>query len=93
MPAGSCRSICGQSHGRCQPLCHTCRKCDNYAQRYSMSLLHPGRASKILKAPPKQANLLVVGCVGFFIYFSGTGEGNLSGKNTAINLGFVLFYH
>ena len=25
MPAGSCRSICGQSHGRCQPLCHTCR--------------------------------------------------------------------
>ena len=24
MPAGGCRSIFGQSHGRCQPLCHTC---------------------------------------------------------------------
>ena len=24
MPAGSCRGICGQSHGRCQPMHHTC---------------------------------------------------------------------
>ena len=24
MPAGSCRGICGWSHGRCQPLHHTC---------------------------------------------------------------------
>ena len=54
MPAGSCRSICGWSHGRCQPLCHTCKKGNNYAQRHSVSLPHLERASKILKAPPNR---------------------------------------
>ena len=49
MPAGSCRSIFGWSHGRHQPLHHTCETGDNYAQRYSVSPLHPGRASKVLK--------------------------------------------
>ena len=32
MPAGSCRGIYSWSHGRCQPLCHTCEKGDNYAK-------------------------------------------------------------
>ena len=54
MPAGSCRSTHGWSHGRCQPLCHTCKKGDNYAQRHSVSPLHLGTASKILKAPPNR---------------------------------------
>ena len=66
MPAGSCRSILGQSHGRCQPLCHTCKMGNNYAQRYSVSPLHLGRASPILKSSSKQVNLLSVGCVGSF---------------------------
>ena len=83
MPAGSCRSIFGWSHGRHQPLHHTCKTGDNYAQRHSVSLPHLGRASKILKSSSKQANLLFVGCVGFlFVFSSGTGEGNLSGKKT-----------
>ena len=78
MPAGSCRNICGWSHGRCQPLHHTCKTGDNYAQRYSVSPLHPGRASTILKSSSKQANLLFVGCAGFFplfVFSSGTGKG------------------
>ena len=65
MPAGSCRSIFGQSHGRHQPLPNTCETGDNYAQRHSASLLHLGRASKILKSSSKQANLSFVGCVAF----------------------------
>ena len=65
MLAGGCRSILGWSHGRCQPLCHTCKMGDNYAQGYSVSPLHLGRASKILKSSSKQANLLFVGCAGF----------------------------
>ena len=81
MPAGSCRSIFGQSHGRCQPLYHTCKTGDNYAQRHSVSLPHLARASTILKSTSKQANLFFVGCVGFlFVFSSGIGEGNLSGK-------------
>ena len=68
MLAGGCRSIFGVSHGRCQPLCHTCKKGDNYAQRHSVSLPHLGRASKVLKGSSKQANLLFVGCVGFFSF-------------------------
>ena len=46
MPAGSCRSICGQSHGRCQCLHHTCEKGNNYAQRHSVSPLHLGEHLK-----------------------------------------------
>ena len=81
MPAGSCRSIFGWSHGRCQPLHHTCKMGDNYAQGHSVSLLHLGRASTVVKSSPKQANLLFVGGVGFlFVFSSGTGEGNLSGR-------------
>ena len=79
MPAGGCRSIFGVSHGRCQPLCHTRKKGDNYAQGYSVGLPHLGRASKILKGSSKQANLLFVGCVGIFLllfaFSSGTGKG------------------
>ena len=67
MPAGGCRSILGQSHGRCQPLCHTREMGDNYAQGYSVSPLHPGRASPVLESSSKQANLLFVGCVGSFV--------------------------
>ena len=69
MPAGSCRSICGQSHGRCQPLCHTHKKGNSYAQRHSVSPLYLVRASKILKSSSLQANLLIVGCVGFLFMF------------------------
>ena len=69
MPAGGCRSIFGVSHGRCQPLHHTRKKGDNYAQRYSVGLPHPGRASKILRGSSKQTNLFFVGCVGIFFFF------------------------
>ena len=67
MPAGGCRSVCGWSHGRHQPLHYTCKTGNNYAQRHSVSLLHLGRASTILKSSSKQANLLFVGCAGFFL--------------------------
>ena len=71
MPAGSCRSIFGQSCGRCQPLHHTCKRGDNYTQRHSVSPLHLGKASKVPKSSSKQANLLFVGCEGFSfcVYF------------------------
>ena len=68
MLAGGCRSILGVSHGRCQPLHHSHKKGDNYAQRYSVSPPHPRRASKVLKGSSKQENLLFVGCVGFFSF-------------------------
>ena len=38
---------------------------------------HLGRASRDLKSSSKQANLLIVGCVGFsllFVFSSGTGK-------------------
>ena len=74
MPAGSCRSICDWSHGRCQPLCHICKKGDNFAQGYSVSPLHPGRASTILKNLPTGKS---VGCrlCGVFVYFLVQGKG------------------
>ena len=79
MPAGSCRSIFGVSHGRHQPLFHTCKKGNNYAQGHSVSPLHLERASTILKSSSRQANLLFVGCVGIFlllfVFSSGTGKG------------------
>ena len=68
MPAGGCRSIFGVSFGRHQPLCHTHEKGDNYAQGHSVSPLHLGRASTLLKSSSKQANLLFVDCVGFFSF-------------------------
>ena len=91
MPAGSCRSIFGWPHGRQQPLCHTCKMGNNYAQGHSVSLPHLGRASTILKSSSKQANLLFVGCVGFpFVFSSGKGEGNLSERKMQTGLGFIL---
>ena len=70
MLAGNCRSIYSSSHGRHQPLCHTHKMGDNYAQGYSASLAHPWRASVLLKSSPKSVSvfLLVVGCVGFNRY-------------------------
>ena len=68
MPAGSCRSILGVSHGRHQPMHHTCEKGNYYAQGHSVSLPHPRRASMNPKSSSKQANLLFVGCVGFFLF-------------------------
>ena len=68
MLAGTCRGIFGHSHGRCQPLCHTHKKGNSYAQGHSVSLPHLGRASKVLKCSSKQANLLFVGCVGIFLF-------------------------
>ena len=79
MPTGSCRSIFGQSHGRCQPLHHTCETGDNYAQRNSVSLLDPGRASTVLK-------LLLTGkpvdcrLCGVFVYFPVQGKGTKVGE-------------
>ena len=69
--AGRCRGIFGWASGRCQPLHHTCKKGDNYAQRHSVSLVHMWRASSLLKSfSPKFVSvfLLVVGCVGFCQY-------------------------
>ena len=58
---------------------------------HSVSLLHPGRASTILKSSSKQANLLFVGCVGFlFVFSSSTGEGNLSGRKMQTGLDLFL---
>ena len=65
MPAGSYRGIFGESHGRRQPLHHTCEMGDNYAQGHSVSQPHLGRESTLLKSSSKQANLLFVGCAGF----------------------------
>ena len=67
MLAGSYRSIYSRSHGRHQPLHHTCKTGDNYAQRFSASPVHPWRASVLLKSSPKSVLVcqLVVGCVGF----------------------------
>ena len=73
MPAGSCRGIYSWSDGRHQPLHHTCEKGDNYAQGYSVSLLHLGTASKI-PSSSLQANLLVVGCVRFLFVFQYRGR-------------------
>ena len=83
--------IFGWSHGRHQPLHHTCEMGDNYAQGHSVSLPHLGRASTVLKSSSKQANLLFVGCVGFlFVFSSGTGEWNSSGRKMQTDLGFIL---
>ena len=68
MPAGSCRGIFGVSFGRCQPMCHPHKKGNNYAQGCSVGPPHPRRASIDLKSSSKQANLLIVGCVGFFLF-------------------------
>ena len=68
MPVGSCRGIFGVSFGRCQPMHHPCKKGNNYAQGHSVSPLHLRRASMNLKSSSKQANLLIVGCVGFFFF-------------------------
>ena len=76
MPVGSCIGIYSWSHGRCQPLYHTREKGDNYAQGHSVSLPHLGRASKILSSS-SQAYLLVVGCVGFFLFVNWYRGGEL----------------
>ena len=68
MPAGGCRGIFGVSFGRHQPMHHTCKKGNDYAQGHSVSPPHPRRASRDLKSSSKQANLLIVGCVGFFLF-------------------------
>ena len=65
------------------------KKGDNYAQGHSVSPPHLGRASKILKSSSLQANLLIVGCVGF-LFVSGTGEGNLNGKKQCIKFGICF---
>ena len=95
MPAGGCRGIFGVSFGRHQPMHHTCKKGNDYAQGHSVSLPHPKRASRDLKSSSKQANLLIVGCVGFFsllfMFSSGTGEGNLGGKFSENKQGIFWF--
>ena len=82
--ARSCRDIFGWASGRCQPLCHTCKKGDNYAQRHSVSLAHMWRASSLLKPFfPKSVLvfLLVVGSVGFCQY-----------KGREFSGGFIVYY-
>ena len=49
MPAGGCRGIFGVSFGRHQPMHHSRKKGNNYAQGYSVGLPHPRRASMDLK--------------------------------------------
>ena len=47
--AGSCRGIFGWASGRYQPLYHTCKKGDNYAQRHSVSLAHMWESISIIR--------------------------------------------
>ena len=65
MLAGGCRGIFGVSFGRHQPMCHSCKKGDNYAQGRSVGPPYPRGATIDPKSSSKQINLLVVGCVGF----------------------------
>ena len=95
MPAGGCRGIFGVSFGRRQPMHHSCKKGNYYAQRRSVGLLHLRRASISPKSSSKQANPLIVGCVGFSsfvcVWFR-YREGNLSGKSMPNNQGFYFCY-
>ena len=85
MLAGSCRGILGRPHGRCQPLHHTCKTGDNYAQGYSSSPVHLWRAYALVKSSPKSVLvfLLVVGCVGFYQY---------KGREFSVGFASVLVY-
>ena len=65
MLAGGCRGIFGVSFGRRQPMRHSRKKGDNYAQGRSVGPPHPRGATIDPKSSSKQINLLVVGCVGF----------------------------
>ena len=53
MPAGGCRGIFGVSFGGRQPMCHTRKKGNNYAQGHSVSPPHLRRASRDLKSSSK----------------------------------------
>ena len=62
MPAGSCRGIYSRPYGRHEPLHHSCKMSYNYAQGHSVSPLHPGRASTLLKSFPEICFRISVGC-------------------------------
>ena len=47
--AGSCRGIFGWAPGRCQPLCDPHKTCNNHAQRYTIGVMYPWRASSLIK--------------------------------------------
>ena len=50
------------THGRCKPLHHSCKKGYKYSQGHSVSLLHLGRASTLLKYSPEICFGISVGC-------------------------------
>ena len=89
MHAGRCRGIYSGPHARCQTLHHTCQKGDNYAKIFSVIPLHLGRASTILASSSLQANLLIVGCVGFLFMFQYRGR-ELKWEKQCINLGIYF---
>ena len=62
MPAGSCRGIYSRPHRRHEPLHHSCKMGYSYAQGYSVSLSHPGRASTLLKSSSEICFRISVGC-------------------------------
>ena len=62
MPAGGCRGICSRPHGRCKPLCHPYKTVYNYVQGHSVSPLHLGRASTVLRSSPEICFRMSVGC-------------------------------
>ena len=54
MPAGNCRSICGWSHGRHQPLCHTCKKETIMPKDIQLACHIWGEQLQYWKAPPNR---------------------------------------
>ena len=72
MPAGS---IFGRPHRRSQPLCHSCKKGDNYVQRHSVNLTHVESICSIDILPEICFNL-PVGCRLCGVFIS-TRDGNL----------------
>ena len=68
LTAGSCEGICCWASGRCQPLHNPHEMHNHHAQRHTISMMYPWRASALLKTfSPKSVSvfLLVVGCVGW----------------------------
>ena len=90
MPAGSCRGIYSQPHGRCKPLCHakwvTIMPKDIQLARH----IH-GEHLHYWNPPQKSVSefLLVVGCVGFL---TSTGAGKLEWDTLLNDAGFCFFF-
>ena len=83
--AGSCRGIFGLAPGRCQPLHNPHEMCNNYAQRHTINMTYPWRASLLLKVLlPEVCFSLSIGCrlCGIFWY---------QGRESSV--GFALYIY